>query len=59
MIVPAVTDVWRAQAAHSHVHALVSSFQSRFEAQAGQTNPSGQRRLASHSAQASSSGSPP
>jgi hypothetical protein len=52
MIVPAVTDVWRAQAPHSDVHAFVSSFLPRFDAQDGQTKPSGQRRLASQAAQA-------
>ena len=56
MIVPAVTDVWRPQVAHSHVHGLASSFQPRFEAQQGQVNPSGQRCFASQSAQVASSG---
>jgi UDP-glucuronate decarboxylase len=56
MTVPAVTEVWRRQPAHSWVHALVASVQARLPPQAGQTKPSGQRMRASQAAQAASSG---
>ena len=42
-MVPAVTEVWRWQAAHSKVEALVASAQPLTLPQAGQTKPLGQR----------------
>ena len=42
-MVPAVTEVWRPQPAHSNVQALVSSCQALPSPQPGQRNPSGQR----------------
>ena len=56
MIVPAVTEVCRRQAAHSQVNALVFSAQPFAPPQPGQTKPFGQRRRARWSAQAASSG---
>jgi hypothetical protein len=53
--VAAVTEVCLPQAAHSQVKRLPFSAQP-FAPQAGQTNPSGQRRRARWSAQAASSG---
>ena len=44
MIVPAVTEVCRAQSRHSHIHGLVSSRQAVTLPHAGQTKPFGQRR---------------
>src|SRR5260221_5160486 len=41
--VPAVTEVWRPQAAHSHVNFLPESSQPVSPAQAEHTKPSGQR----------------
>jgi len=54
-IVPAVTEVWRPQRAHSKVHGLLSSRQALLPPQPGQTKPSGQRAAARYSAQVSSS----
>src|SRR5512134_1604961 len=56
MIVPAVTEVCRRQAAHSQVNALVFSAQPFAPPQPGQTKPFGQRRRARWVAQAASSG---
>src|SRR5215813_6365155 len=55
MMVPAVTEVWRPQPAHSNVQALVSSRQALLPPQPGQTNPSGQRVAIRYCAQAASS----
>src|SRR5215472_3219987 len=55
MMVPAVTEVWRPQPAHSNVQALVSSCQALPPPQPGQTNPSGQRVAIRYCAQAASS----
>lgn len=46
MTVPAVTEVCRRQAAHSHVKRLPFSAQPFAPPQHGQTKPSGQRRRA-------------
>ena len=54
--VPAVTEVWRWQAAHSKVQALVASAHPLTPPQAGQTKPSGQRAAVSQAAQAAGSG---
>src|SRR6516162_9477377 len=55
MMVPAVTEVWRPQPAHSNVQALVSSRQALPQLQPGQTNPSGQRVAIRYCAHAASS----
>src|SRR5881392_1786308 len=55
MMVPAVTEVWRRQPAHSKVQALLSSRQALVLPHPGQTKPSGHRVAARYSAQASSS----
>ena len=41
--VPAVTDVWRWQAAHSHTSRRLATGHASSLPQRGQTNPSGQR----------------
>jgi hypothetical protein len=46
MMVPAVTEVWRPQSAHSKVHSLVANRQALPPPQPGQTNPSGQCAVA-------------
>ena len=54
--VPAVTEVCRAQSAHSQVNALVKSSQPLACPHDGQRNPSGQRTRARYAAHARSSG---
>ena len=54
--VPAVIDVWRPQSRHSWVCARLFNNAARPPPQAGQTNPSGQRRSNKNAAQLVSSG---
>ena len=54
-MVPAVTEVWRPQSAHSNVQALVCSCQALPPPHPGQINPSGQRVAIRYCAHAASS----
>src|SRR5207245_1938173 len=52
---PPVTESWRPQVAHSHVHGLVCSSQALLVPQPGQTKPCGQRAAKRYLAHPSSS----